>query len=257
MKLTLFEQIQYRQLKKMFAFWLLIIAVPYAAVCTPIYHMINSNVLLSGSLPSLLLDFLMDLLNQLFYWGAFAVLIYTACRHGIEQCNWFVGIYSAIVLFRYIANLLAGYIMVGFPKLSDFFKNDFGSLVFDTVLDILLLGIVFWILRSMLSKSKGRGEPLMQSVFPLKRIFTIGNPVQKSVFFAAVLPAAVRVLSRIIFDLFYGAPTDLLDLLWMTTYYLLDLLGIVIGIIVITMILNRIYFKEMIAKAEDQSIFSE
>ena len=43
----------------------------------------------------------------------------------------------------------------------------------------------------------------------------------------------------------------------MTTYYLLDLLGIVIGIIVITMILNRIYFKEMIAKAEDQSIFSE
>ena len=257
MKLSLFEIARYRHLKKIFIFCLAVVILPYAAICTPIYHVINSNILLYNSPFSLLLDLLMDLLSQLYYWGAFAILIYMAFRLGLSHTRSLIGLFACAVLVRYVTNLIAGYITVGFPTAAEFYENDFWPMLFDIALDLVLIGILYLILRSLLTRCKLRENTLIQSVFPLKKIFTLQNPVQKATLFAAILPAAARILSRIIFDIFIGPPANLSDLITIVIYYMLDLLGIVIGILVITMILNRLYLKEMLAKAEDCSVFDE
>ena len=38
-----------------------------------------------------------------------------------------------------------------------------------------------------------------------------------------ILMGSVHMLTRIIYDIFYGLPTTLADMLWMITYYLSDI----------------------------------
>ena len=64
--------------------------------------------------------------------------------------------------------------------------------------------------------------------FPFKKTFDLHNPLQRSAFIMAIIMGSIHIASRIIYDLYYGLPSTLVDLLWMVTYYLSDVVSALI-----------------------------
>lgn len=254
MELSLFESCRKKKLLVQFGIWLSAISVFYAAVFTPLFHVVSSNVLLINTVYPLLLDFGMQFLNYLFYWCSFAYVVYAFFRFGWEKGYAFLVIYAIVVLLRYPIDLIAGFCMTGIPTADTFLFNYLPYLLIDIGMDLLLmLGLVL-VLRTIRNKQpyvvRSKRGKVLRSNLPFSRMFDLKNPVQRAAFWAALIPACVQLLSRVLFDLAWGAPAGLTDLLWMITYYALDVVYALIGFFVIVLWLNRFYFNEEKARME-------
>ncbi len=67
------------------------------------------------------------------------------------------------------------------------------------------------------------------AIFLIAILFAYGsykkkNNVNGTIIKTGILIALSKIIPRIFYDISYGAPTDLTDLLWMVTYYLSDVL---------------------------------
>ena len=73
------------------------------------------------------------------------------------------------------------------------------------------------------------GDLSLKAKLDFSSVFSPKNPLHVSALFSGAMISVVNVLQRIVYDVFYGAPMDLSDLLIMIAYYLIDiLLGLVI-----------------------------
>jgi len=254
MPISVFDLCRKQKLTKGFLLSLCGISLFYAAVCTPVFHMLSSDILLQNSMYPLLLDFLMQFLNYLFYWVAFAFLLYTYFRFDVEKFRSFLWIYALVVVLRYLANLIAGFCMIERPMWEDFLTMYLPYLLLDILLDLAQMGALIWILRSVKRRgtmqARRKGGELLLTNLPISGMFDFKNPISRSAFFASSIPAFVQLVSQIIFDLFYGAPTGLSDLLWMIFYYLLHAVYLFVGFLVLILLINHFYLNEEKARME-------
>ena len=254
MELSLFESCRKKKMLLQFGIWLSAITLFYAAVCTPLYHLINSNVLLRDTVYPLLLDFGMQFLNYLFYWCSFAYAIYALFRFGLGKGYPFLVTYALVVLLRYLINFIVGGYMTAFPTVDNFLSNELPDLLFGIGMDLLLMLVLTLILRAVHQKqpyvARSKRGGVLLSNLPFSKLFDLKNPIQRAVFFAALIPASVQLILRVFFDIAWGAPVGLTDLLWMITYYALDIVYVLIGFFVIVLWINRFYFSEEKARME-------
>lgn len=217
----------------------LTVALFYAVICTPANLLVNSNVLLLQTILPLFVDIVMTFANFLFYWVSFSFLLYFMFEFGFGESKPFFLSYCAVVCGRYVLNLLAGYVVMGFPTFGAFFSNEFLFLLIDIVMDLVLqMGIALLILRKTVGEHCG-----FDNYMPAVRLLDFANPLQKSAFFITLIPSAISLLLRLLYDVRFGFPQSFTDLLWMISYYLSDLLSVLIGYVVILLILGSIYNK--------------
>ncbi len=253
MTLTSTEQSAFLKCNTRFAVFIFALTLFYAAVCTPLFLFFSSNILFDGSVLPLLWDVLMGACNYLFYWGSFAFLLFLGARYSLGQCRAFFMIYAGAVLFRYTANLLAGYIVMGLPTWSTFASSDLPYLLFDIAMDLVLMAIAAVIFHSIVDKTPLRiaaeGDMMQTEVTECSRVrlwcnsqglYDKNNALHRTAVWYGVIPAAVQMLSRIIYDISYGAPTSGIDLMWMIVYYVSDILCAFIGYLVILLLLNSL-----------------
>ena len=211
------------------------IALFYAVVCTPLSLLVSSDILLADTVLPLLMDVLMLLCNYLFYWIA---------------CRPILAVYAGAVFFRYFANMTAGFFVIGFPTGNEFLKLHLPYLLIDIVLDLLLITLVAFLVCKFKKKQK---DFTPEKVFPITRLFDWDSAFLRSTLLVAAIPAAVQLISRVIYDISYGAPTSTVDLLWMIIYYVSDIANVLIGYLVIVLILNRLHLSEEKARLEYDS----
>ena len=68
-----------------------------------------------------------------------------------------------------------------------------------------------------------------------------------------MIPSALMLISRVIYDVSLGGAAGLGDLLWMITYYASDIVSIFVGYFVILLLVNRLYLREETAKSNYES----
>ena len=231
--------------RKGFLIFSLLLALVYAFVITTVNILISSDALLSRSVLPILWGILMDLSNFLFYWVAFAYLILFGFSYD-RGVKGFAISYLIIVFVRYLLNQLASSMLLGFASINDFFSDSLPFLLIDIVMDLLQFGVAYFTVR----KFARDPDDTLTTHIPSERLFDFSNPLLKSAFWVAAIPTAVRILSRIIYDLYIGLPKSFGDFLWMVTYYLFDLISFLVGYFVILFCLNRFALKEQRASAE-------
>ncbi len=232
------------------------IALFFAAVCTPVYLLLASNVLYQGTVLAFLWDVLMTVTNYLFYWIAFSAVLYAGLRLGFGRIKVLYAVYGAIIGARYFANHLASCILNGVQSINDFVTDYFPYIILDILLDALLMalavGLTLLCLRHRLPGS-GRIEerPAFLSEFlPATRIFDRKNAFLSTMLGVAAIPAAAQLISRLIYDLSLGYIASRLDLLWMFTYYLSDFLFWIAGYMVMLLLMNRFSLSDLKAMQE-------
>lgn len=220
------------------------------------YLACNNNIILFQSALPEILDVFRDLI-EIFAWAiALSILSYaiffrfaktTIFRLSLLLCG--------LLLLRRVFDLSVTMIM--YQTLSvydDLFYN-----LFYWIIDILFV-IFSWSIASATAKKyyrqrtvKNKAKTLFQNnittdlttedFYPFQKIFSKRNPLQTCLLKISLLFSASKLLSRLIFDLGYGAPEDAREALIMLLYYLSDLIFGVVFYIFCILIFHIIFAK--------------
>lgn len=240
MNLSLIHLMVLKKNVKKLALILLGIAAFYAVVCTPLYHITNSDILFRDGVASLLVDYVMDITNFLFYWIIFAFLLYVGITLGKTTLfRPFLFVIGGAVVIRYFASLLAGYFVNGIPTKWSVWSEDLMYLAIDVLLDSVQITIAFLLIyrRSLMMGANA-------SYFPVTNLKERQNPVVITAALLAAIPSAVHLITRVIYDIWTGyIPRDGGDLMWMILGYASEILGFAAGFCVIILVINHLYMK--------------
>ena len=216
------------------------IGLVYAAVCTPLYHITNSNVLFMDGIASLILDYVMVLMNFLLYWISFAFLLNVGITLGKTTLfRPVLVVISLAIVFWHFSNLIAGYCTVGFPTRWAVWSEELTYLAIAILLDLLQVAVAFWIVYRQNHEFLGNAK-----YFPVIKLKDRQNPVVVTAASLAAIPSAVHLITRVVFDIWDGyVPRDGGDLLWMILGYASEILSFIVGYFVIVLVINHLYMK--------------
>ncbi|MBQ1229713.1 MAG: hypothetical protein IIX80_01645 [Clostridia bacterium] len=249
---SLYEQGRKKRITREFAILIFSVSAFYALILTPVYSWTSSDVLIAKTGIPVAIEALLDICNFCFYWIAFGYLLWLSARFSLRACRALALLYFAATLFRYGAALLAGYFLNGFPTFADFASDALPYLTADILLDLAFVGVaalliyfIFEIPNAARRKTAQELRSPLSAYLPFAGLLEMKNRLLRVSLIVSAIPSVVQIVYRVIYDVtFYGAPRNLPDLLWMITYYLMDLISIVIGFFVIVLFLNRAYFRE-------------
>ena len=221
------------------------------------YLACNNNIVFFQSALPELIDMLRDIV-EIFIWAiacsmlSYAIL-FRVTNHAPLRLSLLFG---GLLLLHRVFDLAVTLIIYGSISLyEDVFYN-----LFYWIFDLLMIVLV-WLFVSSTAKKYYRhrsrtiktktlfcateaATPVTEDLYPFKKIFQKTNPLQVALCKASILFSASKLLSRLVFDLGYGAPEDFTEYFIMFIYYLSDLLS---GIIfyVFAMLIFRVVFTKL------------
>ncbi len=215
-------------------------------LCNPVYLWVISDALLQDTALPLILNTLLFVVNLVFYWFAFGALLFLAIRFSLKAAIGYLGGFLGAVVFRYGAQMLSGFFVLGFPTLDDFLY-DLRYFLADIALDCVLMAIAVMI--TVLILRNADPKRLFANALPITKMFDLHNPVLRTVLWLAILPGAVQLFYRLLYDIFFfGAAVGTMDLIWMIVYYVSDIACMAIGYLILILILNHFTLREINAQ---------
>lgn len=200
----------------------LVLAIVYDIVC--------SNIVLSITLLPTVLNAVVEVCGIAAYGVCFSLLLYSTYKNGVKASLPLVYIYCGAVLAKYIANIVLHILVFKIaPYLSDYLY-----VFIIWALEVLLTVAILFIIKISLAKQTDKNVEF-------KKFFSTENPLQVTSLAIAVFISAIKILQRFIYDISYGAPNGIFEILWMVVAYLSDILVCIIVYLVCNFTLKRIY----------------
>ena len=209
------------------------IAAFYALICTPVYILASTNILLKNSIFPTIWDVVQTFIHFAFYWCFFAFLIFCgSVKHSKISIHRLAILYALCAFGRYFISLLIAYFMTAGTTGWDSFWLDFPQMLLEVLGDWVIGGLaVLWYKLWLAGKSCS---------LPEDSLFDIRNPVLKCIACSAAVPSFFSVISRIIYDVFFGAPQNKTDLIVMIVYYATDVISALAGYLIVFLLLTKI-----------------
>ena len=215
---------------------LLAIAVFYAAVCTPVSLWSSSDVLIKETGFPQIWDLVQSLVQFLFWWISLAFFTVLALNGGMKEILRFLWWNIAAVIGMNIGSMLVGTAILGSLFEWDTFADDLLYALLEVLLALLLIGLAILFIWLLLLRKKAK---IRCEYIPFRKVFDLCNRLQVTLLILAAIPSAVRLISRVIYDAFYGAPQNTADLLWMIFFYFADLLSVFAGYLFLFLLISR------------------
>ena len=180
-----------------------------------------------------IIEIVIDILDVITYALCFSIIIYSIFRFSCKGSFHITIIYCAAVFLKYTANLIITFIIDSYIGFSDLWYVLI-YFILDLFLLILILSFASYFIKNyykqktVLEKANNRlgikNTSVKEEIFSSGRIFSKKNPLQLSALTMGIIMSVTKILSRIRFDIYVGAPSSLSDTLWMITYYISDIL---------------------------------
>ncbi|MBQ9796748.1 MAG: hypothetical protein IJW50_03395 [Clostridia bacterium] len=254
MENALFDQARLKRLKRQFLIFLIACVVFIAAVYTPVYLLLSSNVLWSNSIFLLLwMELLEPLMNFAFYWGSFAYTVYACVRFSTGNAKRFFVYYGVAVVARYLFPMVVSFCIMSFPGWNDLFKYELPGVLFSILLDALQMAVIVVLCQVRLSRSFDgvSGAQIMERSLPFERLVDFKSPLPQMCMLCSLVPSALQLLSRLYYDIFfYGLPQKPSEWILVLTYYIGDLACFMIGYFVVQFLVQTLYTAEVKSRAD-------
>ena len=239
---------------KLFVFLSLLCLLPVllnTLIIVPIYASLESNVLYHGSLVSVLIKYLQDFFDLCAFSSSYALLIFSALLLERKQTATVVIFYSVTFVLQIPLKILINALIYGS------LGNDL-EIVMDVVylsvyfalqmLQLLAVYIItnidsgkFKFYAASLDDPKVKSRIEEKKILPLSRLIDWNNPLQRSAIKMSALILAIKLITRIINDISYGAPESLGEVLIMIVYYLSDLIYGAVAYFIAIFVISRFY----------------
>lgn len=248
METALFEQLRKKSLLHRMLLFSVIMVVLYALVYFPLYLYFSSDIAWSGSVLLFLLTELAEpILNYVFYWGAFAFVLYVCVRFSLRDGLPFWIVYAAGVILRYVVQMIVYLAMMGSASWGEnFYPLDF---LFSVGTDLLLMGAVVFAVWLLQRPKRDPEVPSLAEGLSFSGFFERKNRFLRLTLFAAVLPSAMRLLTRVYYDIYWivlmgDAVRSVGEVFLMVTYYVADCLSGGIGYLGMVLVLSSFRVSE-------------
>ena len=217
----------------------------FVLICTPVYVLASSNIMISRTIFPILWDFVQDMVHYLYYWIAFSFLAYLTARDSLKSIGFISLVYVGCSFAKYFFSVLV----------SNVINSDWSSMNYhfyyvmvDFFGDLVLLGIA--VLFCYLFLHRKREEKNIG--FGFAGMFDFSSSVLKSILMISLVLTVSRLGSRIIFDIDNGAPRGISDLLSMILYYFGDIASGVIGYLLMFLVISQIHLKDEEARQHNK-----
>ena len=194
----------------------------------------SSNIIYAGTMLSEITDFLYLGIEILAFYIAYGYAIYILFANGTKRALHYAGLYAIIAGARYVVLFLLNWLAFGL-QVEDMLFQALISL-WGLVLELIQYAAMFLIAYLLIRRynriydvmSEGavqlKQQPVERSrlIFPYRRVALKNDPLRFSACLIALTFGGIRVMSRIRYDIIFGAPGSLTDLLWMIVYYTMD-----------------------------------
>ena len=224
----------------------------------PLLVYTSSDVTFESSLLPPLLEVLSALVDIAVYTVAFSSAVFAFRLYPAKKAIWLPLTFFLTALVRRAASLGVEVLTSG-----SIGSDDIQSAAFYLVVEILLDGAVSLIAFCVFHKTPKKDPSLLYPPFPApkgkflpcRQFFDRTAPVQRAALGAGILLAAVKIVSRILYDIMYtvvsGFPNDaggiLREILVMILYYASDILGGALAYLGI-LFLIRLYYRHILKK---------
>ena len=190
------------------------------AVFTSIYIFVYSDITLSSGILPVILELLMKFIEIFAFGVCYALVIFYAITDTRKMAFSLCGIYVCATLLRRALSLAISYLNYGFIDGSDIYNVSVYS-VFE------ILQILFVLISALIVSRSYTQKNAIDNVNGkfYANVYSKGNPFKKCAITAGIMLAAVNVGMRIFYDVSYGAPDGIGEVLIMTAYYLSDVLA--------------------------------
>jgi hypothetical protein len=239
---------------KLFVFLSLLCLLPVllnTLIIVPIYASLESNVLYHGSLVSVLIKYLQDFFDLCAFSSSYALLIFSALLLERKQTATVVIFYSVTFVLQIPLKILINALIYGSlgndleivmdaVYLSVYFGLQMLQLLAVYVLTSIDSG-KFKLYAASLDDPKVKSRIEEKKILPLSRLIDWNNPLQRSAIKMSALILAIKLITRIINDISYGAPESLGEVLIMIVYYLSDLIYGAVAYFIAIFVISRFY----------------
>ncbi|MBR2721851.1 MAG: hypothetical protein IKB75_03635 [Clostridia bacterium] len=252
MQLSEFDAYRKKKTLNQFACALLGLSLFHAVIFHPLYLFITNDVLFQGTVLALLFYTLSDLFSYVFFWVSFAFLVIVVTRFGTRSGVGLLGLFAGGMALYHALDILSGYLVMGFPSADVVLSDVLIGILLVTFLDACLFGaslLVLYLITAKTGKDHATGSNLFLRAMPPQSTLDFRNPMSMCALLPSVILGLSKIATRLYYDFaFIGAPQSIIDAFWMITYYLADLLAILLGYLLIQLMLNRYYMSEIRAK---------
>ena len=212
----------------------------------------GSNIIYAGTMLSEITEWLYLGMEILAFFVAYAYAIYVLFTHGVKQAMPYAWIFAITVGARYLTLYLINWLAFGL-KTEDLLFQGIMTLL-SLALELFQYAVMFVIAYLLIRRYNRIYEVMAQGasqlnqqpthrkllIFPYRKIDLKNDPLRYSAFWIALTLGGIRVISRIRYDVTYGAPEGIVDLIWMMLYYTVDILIGVAAYFVILYIVRRL-----------------
>ena len=230
-------------------------------VISPLYMTLNADVLFSDSAIIYVLDYTMDFMDIIAFSVSYALIIFSVFFLSKNTTRLVVLLYT-----------LAFFLQIPLKIFMNIPINGSIGSVEEIIIDIIYLSVYFILfmiqllviyifattdtnkyLRYIEFSKKKKGKDLKEQplVLPFKRFLDFSNPLHRSTLKMGVLIFALRVFSRLVNDISYGAPTSIGEVIIMIAYYRSDAVYGIVAYIIALLIFTLLYEKLSDRKADE------
>lgn len=237
------------------------------ALLTPLYVSLQSNVAFSGGFLTMTVYYLKDLISILAFSSAYAVIIFAVFFVSRRSAGFVIILYSVIYFIQMPIKIAINIPLYGSLGSIEEILVDVIYLIFYYLLYMLQLLAVYlfattdtnrflrYLALSKSKRSKKGKEPCETPSFvlPTAKLFDRINPIQRSAMKMSLLVFGVKVFSRVLNDISYGAPASFGEVLVMLIYYVSDALCGIVAYIIALLLFSFLYERLKAKAAEEHS----
>jgi hypothetical protein len=201
----------------------------------PLSIFFGSDVVFQGTLLYEIFTLLCVAAELVAFCWVFSHIISARVLYGLRAAVRIIALFAAADAFRYVAAFLVSWRMEGLDP--DDLLAEFAFMAVYILLDLTLsafvLGVTHLLLNREDTKYAIRSKALLSrgdtptdrisELIPTSSIVGLRGPLNVATLVGGGLILLVRLGGRVIYDIGYGAPADVVDLAWMIFYYLSDI----------------------------------
>lgn len=222
-------------------------AVLYALYITLawLYTQASTDVLFMDGWIPFIMRIVLELIDVSVFASVYFCIIYAFFRISPQKAILFPIVYIALALLRRAISLFSEFITSGYVGSEDLLSLGL-YFFFDIIQLIIVIFVVVYELRKcsdFLKKYKQAGLDTPKFL-PFTSVFNKNNPLQVCSFKLAIMISGIKMVTRIISDLYYGAPESIAEALIMVAYYSADLLNGIIFYTIIWLLFSHLNKKE-------------
>lgn len=214
-------------------------------VLGPIFSKLDSNTLTQGSIWTTLIYYVIKIINFMIYPIVISLTIYSVYKFTLGGNKAVLAISLACTLVRYSVDIFINLFSESVTSVSLL------STIIYTLIDFVIIFVTAMFAENLITprieadKIQAKASKVLNASYeqktylPFPSLFDMKNPVLLSALIGSISFTVLQIISRIRYDIMFGAPQSITDGLGMVLAYLGDIvLGAVTFLIIVFLLLS-------------------